>query len=483
MLDSIHSILIVDDDPMNAKLMEKLIQKMGMRSEWVEGGRAALTRLKDKTKDPIHVILLDLMMPDMDGMATMRGILRDNPHIPIIFLTSHNDVETATQAIRAGAYDYMTKPFDAQKLMVTIKNALKLHLMAQRAAPAKWTAPDEGLRFTDLIGAERGLRYVIDVASRVAGTDLPILIMGETGTGKEVLARAIHGESNRSAGPFVAVNCGAIPEHLIESTLFGHEKGAFTGATEKSAGKFRAAEGGTLFLDEIGEMPLSAQTRLLRVLQEQKIDPVGAARPISINVRIIAATNRDLPARVAGGTFREDLYFRLNVMPLILPPLRERAEDLPDLAQHLMTLFTTREGLPPRTLAPAALASLKHHTWPGNVRELENILRRAIVLSDHEPLTPQDITPLLNTSPASTALPIITPATPEDKDISARLTPALDPQGTLSLKGPNGTFKSLDQIEQEVMENAIKQAGGNMALAARMLGIGKATLYRKRRER
>jgi DNA-binding NtrC family response regulator len=326
-------ILIVDDDPAQRRILEETIKRFGFETRTCGSGEQAIQILEGPEHSQVGLVLLDLVMPGMDGMAVLDRIGRVAGMPPIIVQTAHGSIETAINAMRRGAVDFVVKPASPERLDVSIKSALKIEALADEINRIKKTV-DGTLTFGDLVLRGEAMKRVITLGKRAAASNIPVLIEGESGVGKELIARAIQGESDRAGKPFITVNCGAIPENLIESILFGHEKGAFTGAVDKRMGKFQEADGGTLFLDEVGELPLDAQVKLLRALQEGEIDPVGAKRPVKVNFRLISATNRDMIQQVKDGKFREDLYYRLNVFPIFVPPLRERVEDIPALARH-----------------------------------------------------------------------------------------------------------------------------------------------------
>lgn len=462
-----QTVLIIEDDPVQATLARKLVEKTGRHAHISPTGQTGLAHLRDPHHAPIALILLDMLLPDTDGLTVMRQAMQSHPHLPVVFLTGVENTEKVVAAMRLGAFDYITKPFDPTRLSLTIDNALRFGALQRDVDRLKW---HEGgtLHFTDLVGHNGDLSDAVEVGQRVASTNAPVLILGETGVGKEVFARALHGHSKRAQKPFIAINCGAIPENLIESILFGHERGAFTGATERALGKFREAEGGTIFLDEIGEMPPASQVRLLRVLQEGTVEPVGAARPTKIDVRIISATHRDLTTDITRGRFREDLYYRLNVVPVTLPPLRHRPHDIGPLAIHFLARFGDELGRPGLVLSPAAIEALIEHPWPGNVRQLENTLRRAAILTDHAELTSDDLdlTQIIPTQEIQ--LPITTKSTQEHVSLTH-----------ISLYDTTGALRPLADVESAVLYAALQAHHGNMTTTAKALGIAKSTLYRK----
>src|SRR4051794_39338945 len=376
------TILIADDDPVQRRLLEAMVKRFGYGATVVEGGEAALRELDGGDFD---LLILDLVMPDLDGMGVLGRMREKGQETPVIVQTAHGSIDAVISAMRAGAADFVVKPVGAERLQVSIRNAMKsraleseVRLLTRRASGT--------LGFRDLVTRSQEMNRVIRLGERGAASGIPILIEGESGVGKEVLARAIQGASDRRSKPFVAVNCGALPANLVESILFGHERGAFTGATDRHVGKFVEAHGGTLFLDEVGELPLDLQVKLLRAIQEGEVDPVGAKRPVKTDFRLISATNQNLIELVKQGRFREDLYYRLHVFPILMPPLRSRREDIPDLARHFMARFAAEEGRKLRSITPEALALLSAYDWPGNVRQLENVMFRAVVLADGDEL-------------------------------------------------------------------------------------------------
>ncbi|HSC60519.1 MAG TPA: sigma-54 dependent transcriptional regulator, partial [Rhizomicrobium sp.] len=348
-----QTILIVDDDPVQRRLLEAAITRSGMTVVTAPGGQPALDLLSSPRGDQISLMLLDLVMPDMDGLQVMEKMRGQHPDLPVIVLTAKGGIDSAVEAMRAGASDFLVKPASPERITVSIRNALKIGTLTGEVTRLK-KKTENRLVFEDLIATSGEMKQVIRLGQRAAQSNIPILVEGESGAGKELIARAIQGSSERAGKPFITVNCGAIPENLIESILFGHEKGSFTGASDKHLGKFQEADGGTLFLDEIGELRLDMQVKLLRALQEGEVDPVGSKRPVKVDVRIISATNRDLAERVREGLFREDLYYRLNVFPIFVPPLRQRREDVPALARHFIARFAAEENKAVAGLTPEA---------------------------------------------------------------------------------------------------------------------------------
>src|ERR1700675_3847576 len=375
------SILIADDDAVARRLVENMVQKCGYETIVVDSGDAAIAMLTAPDAPVIDAVVLDLVMPGLDGMGVLAKIREAGLGVPVIVQTAHGGIDNVVSAMRAGAQDFVVKPVGIERLQVSLRNALNASALKGELQRIRHSREGR-LTFADIISRSGTMAGVLPTAKKAAASTIPVLIEGESGVGKELFARAIHGSGERKSKPFVAVNCGAIPDNLVESILFGHEKGAFTGATERHTGKFVEASGGTLFLDEVGELPLAAQVKLLRAIQDGEVEPVGARKPVKVDVRIISATNRDLIAVVRYGRFREDLYYRLCVFPVSVPPLRERTEDIPHLIRHFLLRFAAEEGKRVRTVSAEALALLMGFSWPGNVRQLENAIFRAVVLAE-----------------------------------------------------------------------------------------------------
>lgn len=467
----VKSVLIVDDDPTQRRLLQAVIEKQGFRAETAESGEDALDRI---ASGGVDVMLLDLIMPGMDGMETLEAVQHKNPDLPVIVLTASGGIETVVAAMRGGAADFFVKPASPERITVSIRNALKVQNLSGEVK--RLTKKVEGrLGFSDMIAGAPAMQQVVRLGERAAQSDIPILITGESGVGKELVAQSIMAASKRAGEPFVAVNCGAIPENLVESTLFGHEKGAFTGAVGKHAGKFQEADGGTLFLDEIGELPLDMQVKLLRALQEGEVDPVGSKRPVKVNVRIISATNRDLAEQVAAGQFREDLFYRLNVFPIEVPSLKERKEDVPALVRHFIGRFNAQEDKSIMDAAPETHALLSSYDWPGNVRQLENSVFRAVVLADTDYLKPEDFPQISGLTPS-----IETEAPVTGADVLADVAAGF--AAPVEIMDDGGHLRSLEDIERDLIEFAIENYAGRMSEVARRLGVGRSTLYRKVRE-
>jgi DNA-binding NtrC family response regulator len=482
-------ILIVDDEPVQRRLLEAAVSRMGFEPVCVDGGQAALNAF-DGASD-ISVVILDLVMPDIDGMTVLARMRERGVDVPVIVQTAQGGIDTVISAMRAGAFDFAVKPVSPERLHVSITNALKVEALEGEVKRAR-RATSGTLTFADIATRSAAMDRVLRLGEKASQSNIPIIIEGESGAGKEIIARAIQGSGKRRGKPFVTVNCGAIPENLVESVLFGHEKGSFTGATDKHGGKFAEADGGTLFLDEIGDLPLDAQVKLLRAIQTGEIDPVGSRKTTKVDIRLISATHRNLLELVKEGKFREDLYYRLNVFPIHLPPLRERVEDIPGLARHFMTRFAAEEGRKGlNALHPQTIAMLQAYAWPGNVRQLENAVFRAVVLSEHAELMPSDFPQVMaQISPIEAAL-AARPETGANIDAHAQ-TPmigglgwpagAAPSYGMLSQVDDSGAMREMAALEEEIIRFAILHHKGQMSEVARRLGIGRSTLYRKLRE-
>jgi|SoiMethySBSTD1v2_1073268.scaffolds.fasta_scaffold02886_2 DNA-binding NtrC family response regulator len=491
-------VLVVDDDPAQRRILEETIKRLGFETRTAGSGEQALQILEGPDRSAVSLVLLDHVMPGMDGMEVLKRLAAKSGTPPIIMQTAHGSIDAAISAMRAGAVDFVVKPTSPDRLEVSINSALKIEALQGEIARIKKKA--EGtLTFADLIIGGQAMQRVIALGCRAANSNIPVLIEGESGVGKELIARAIQGESERKTRPFITVNCGAIPENLVESILFGHEKGSFTGAVDKRIGKFQEADGGTLFLDEIGELPLEAQVKLLRALQEGEIDPVGAKRPVKVDFRLVSATNRDMIQLVKDGKFREDLYYRLNVFPIWVPPLRERLEDIPELALHFLSRFAAEEGRRVNGISKEALELLTGYSWPGNVRQLENAMFRAVVLADGPQLTvaefpqiaahvegfraaipaappPVDRRPVI-TGPAMLGAENTVPRTVEVGSTAGS-------KGALGIPAVTdaGEIRSLEAMEADMIRLALGRYRGHMTEVAKRLGIGRSTLYRKMRE-
>jgi DNA-binding NtrC family response regulator len=475
------TVLVVDDDPTQRRLIQAVLEREGFGFAQAESGDAALKHLT--TGGAADVILLDLVMPGLSGQDALKEMRARGFNQPVIVLTATGGVDTVVKAMQAGANDFFVKPASPERILVSLRNALSMGDLRGEVDRLKKHVSHK-TTFADLIGSGPAMSMVKRLGERAAKSSIPVLITGESGVGKELIARAVHGASDRAGKPFIAVNCGAIPENLVESILFGHEKGSFTGASEKHLGKFQEANGGTLFLDEVGELPLDMQVKLLRVLQEGEVDAIGSKRSVKIDVRIVSATNRDLAKAAAEGTFREDLYYRLNVYPIEAPALRERREDIPALVEAFIRRFNVEEGKRVVGAAPETIQLLSAHDWPGNVRQLENAVYRAIVLADAPYLLPHDFPAVSGLAlPAAEAAPM-----PDLSSIAASLPSAAQLMDEVRAEAPvrildgRGHLRTLEDIERDLIQLAIEIYAGHMSEVARRLGIGRSTLYRKVRE-
>ncbi len=469
------SILIVDDDPTQRRLLQAAVERQGFSALTAGDGDQALAILSGPAMGGVDLVLLDLVMPGLSGLDALREMKVRAPDLPVVVLTAHGGIETVVEAMQSGASDFFVKPASPERILVSIRNSLKMTELKGEVSRLKRKAAGQ-VAFEDMIAEAPAMRATVKLAKRAASSNIPVLILGESGVGKELLARAIHGGSDRAGRPFVAVNCGAIPETLVESILFGHERGAFTGAVDRHQGKFQEANGGTLFLDEIGELPLDMQVKLLRALQESEIDPVGGKRPVKVDVRILSATNRDLGVLATEGRFREDLYYRLNVFPIEAPPLRERREDIPALVRHFVRRFNAEEGKALEGASPAALDLLLAYNWPGNVRQLENAIFRAVVLCDEPELSPADFPQLAGMDGEQRRAADL--RFDADRGIEAVAAPV----AALPAFGADGHLRRFEAIERDLIRLALEAYDGHITEVARRLGIGRSTLYRKLRE-
>ena len=473
------TVLIVDDDPTQRRLLQAVVEKSGFSTLQAGDGDSALAMALGAESDKIHVMLLDLVMPGRDGMETLEELAKKRPELPVIVLTGKGSIDAVVKAMQAGARDFVVKPAAPERIIVSIRNALDVNTLVGEVKRLKKTA-EGGLSFDDLIGNASSMRPVVAMGERGARANIPILTTGESGVGKEVIARAIQGASERSDKPFITVNCGAISESLVESILFGHEKGSFTGANSKHLGKFQEAHTGTLFLDEVGELPLEMQVKLLRVLQEGEVDPIGSKRTVPVDVRIISATNRNLGEAVKDGSFREDLFYRLNVFPIAVPPLRDRREDIPALVEHFIKRMNAQERMSVAGMTSETLELLKNFEWKGNVRQLENTIFRAMILSDGHQLQPQDFPQISGMKPG-----LLQPQKDADPITSLSPEQSLTPTQTdqaVTVLDREGHLRTLEEIERDLIAFAIDNYSGHMSEVARRLGIGRSTLYRKVRE-
>ncbi len=441
------NLLVVEDDPDMLALLQEHLQGEGYRVAALTSGREALARLRSEIFD---VVITDLRMPDVDGMEVLRACREIQPEARVILVTAFGTVETAIRAIREGAFDYTTKPFRLEEISLLVAKALDDRRL--RAEYLRLRQEVEGrYRFENLLGKSPSMQAVFSLIQQAAPSDASVLVMGESGTGKELVAKALHYNSPRAKRSFVPVNCAAVPAGLLESELFGHVKGAFTGAVGTRRGLLREAAGGTLFLDEIGDMAPELQAKLLRVIEDKAVRPVGSDETITVDVRVVAATNRDLRAHIQEGKFREDLYYRLAVIPIQLPPLRERREDIPLLAEHFLQQAAAITGKEVRVFAPETMAALLRHPWPGNVRELENVVQRAVALTTADRLLPESL--LLDVGALA----------PTPADLLVRM----------------NSRPTLEKLTQEYIALVLREVGGDKAKAAVILGVSKRTLYRR----
>ncbi|KKZ86873.1 sigma-54-dependent Fis family transcriptional regulator [Rhizobium phaseoli] len=485
-------ILVVEDDPVQRRLLKNAIERHGHVVHQAENGRIGLEMVK-RDSGLFNVIVLDLMMPEMTGLEFLDALHEFGTQIPVIVQTGQGGIETVVQAMRAGAFDFVVKPVSPERIATSISNAMKLDQREVKARAGR-RSRSGSVGFDDIVSASPAMLRVIDLAQRAAQSNIPVVLEGESGVGKELVARAIQSGGERSNKPFVTVNCGAIPHNLVESILFGHEKGAFTGATERHIGKFMEADGGTIFLDEIGDLPLEVQVKLLRAVQQGEIETVGARTAHKVNVRLISATNKDLIEEVKNGHFREDLYYRLNVFPITIPALRKRKEDIPHLVRVFADRFSSEQKNGRRmTVNSGALALLTAYDWPGNIRQLENAIFRAVVLAEGPELTEADFPQIAAQLPEYEVvdhLALVADNTGLDADEAYseeyraspevhhhRLSEASD--NAIASVNPSGDVRKLADVEEELIRFALKFYRGQMSQVARKLGIGRSTLYRK----
>jgi two-component system NtrC family response regulator len=436
------SILLIDDDDSLRRVMEFSLTEAGFRVRAAASGEEGLALLE---KEPFDAAITDITMPGMNGMQVLEKLRLRDAALPVIMITAYGTIESAVSAMKQGAFDYITKPFNRDELRMTLDKALRMRRLERENAALRAEVTDR-YRFEHIVGGSASLKHVLDLAGRAAGSDATVLITGESGTGKELLAKGLHFNSKRAEGPFTAVNCAAIPENLIESELFGHVKGAFTGAVRDKEGRFEQADGGTLFLDEIGELRIDLQAKILRALQERQVDRVGGGKPVPVDVRVVAATNRDVERAVRDGALREDLYYRLSVITLHMPPLRERRDDIPLLVNHFLKKFNKEAEV---GIDAGALAALKAFGWPGNVRELENVIERASVLRRGSVITLEDLPEKL-----------------------AKEKPGIE---SIILNLPEEGI-ALEDLEKSLISKALEKHNNNQTRAAEYLGITRPTL-------
>jgi two-component system, NtrC family, response regulator AtoC len=474
-------ILVADDEQNLRRVLVALLRREGHDVVQAASGLEAIERLAD-----VDVVITDLRMPGADGMEVLRTATKNHPHVPVIMITAYGSVGQAVEAIKAGAFDYIEKPFEQDSIRAIITKAIG-QANANRTAPRSTLyPPSEPLakgRY-GLVGSSDQMHTIFSVIEQVADTPSTVLITGESGTGKELVAKALHEQSSRKGEPFIKINCAAIPKTLMESELFGYEKGAFTGATSSKPGRFELADGGTLFLDEIGEIPVEMQVKLLRAIQESEFERVGGIKTLKVNVRLITATNRDLEQEIQRGNFREDLYYRLNVVPLQIPPLRFRKGDIPLLVEHIIKKFNERLKKNITGIADDALSALEGHSWPGNIRELENVLERTILFCKAERIERADLQlgsggeapPLPRTTSSGAMAPVVDDDDEDDDAVVGELAGS-----------PSGSLKDIvraetSRVERELIVKALEETGGNVTQAARLLKISRKSLQMKMKE-
>ncbi|MBW2368577.1 MAG: sigma-54-dependent Fis family transcriptional regulator [Deltaproteobacteria bacterium] len=443
-------ILVVDDESAHRKMIETVLSSEGYEIHHAEDGLVAVEAVEQRFYD---LILMDIHMSRMDGIEALKRIMEISPNIHIVIMTAYASIDTAVDALKSGAHDYLIKPLDIDEVKILVKKALHHRRVEQENRFLKERL-DDHLNFQNIIGQSRPMRKLFETISLVAPSEATVLITGESGTGKELIANAIHENSLRSNQPFIKVNCAALPETLLESELFGHEKGAFTGAVARKQGRFQLADKASIFLDEIGEMSLTTQVKILRVLQEQEFEPVGGAQTLKVDIRVVAATNKDLAQEITAGRFREDLFYRLNVVTLHVPPLRKRREDIPSLADFFLKRYAEKNRRLIKGFSPRAMDLLMRHLWPGNVRELENVVERAVILAREDTITPAEF-----------------PGTIRDLDIDEEHT-------DIDLK----PGRSLKDIERQMIIRTLEDTGGNRTHAAEILGISRRTIQLKLKE-
>ena len=458
-MGEVKQVLVADDEENLRRVLTAQLQHDGYEVHSVGDGASVLQAMSEHH---IDVLITDLRMPKLDGMKVLKAVSDRYPHVPVIMITAHGTVDTAVEALKLGAFDYVTKPFDQAELRRVVSKAAKTRELSQQHVSGD---PSQRGRYR-IIGQSEPMRAVYDVIEKVADTPSTVLITGESGTGKELIARALHENSARKEKPFVSVNCAAIPPDLLESELFGYERGAFTGAVTSKPGRFELAHGGTLFLDEIAEIPVSMQVKLLRALQEQQFERVGGIKTITVNVRLIAATNRDLKARIADGGFREDLYYRLNVVHVHLPPLRDRPSDIPLLIDHFIQKFNAKLGRAVLSFEPDALEQLIHYDWPGNIRELENVVERCMIFAEDGDVGAAHLPTEVHESDAPGAAGLVA-------GIEAK-------PGETGLK--EAVREATLKLERAFIARALEQTGGNVTHTARLLKISRKSLQNKMKE-
>jgi len=486
-------VLVADDELNMRRVLEAILRREGYEVVTAANGPDAVSEMN---RD-IHTVITDLKMPGLDGMGLLRKLQQDFPEVPVVMITAHGSVESAVEAVKLGAFDYLEKPFEQEQIRQIVAKAMRTHELARRDARPE--EPSGRGRFR-LIGSAPAIRQIFAVVEKVADTPSTVLITGESGTGKELIARALHENSSRHKGPFIKINCAAIPKTLMESELFGYEKGAFTGAVGAKPGRFELAHGGTLFLDEIGEIPVEMQVKLLRVLQESEFERVGGIKTIKVDVRLVTATNRDLAHEIQEEAFREDLFYRLNVVPIHIPPLRERREDIPLLAEHFIAKFNDRLKKQITGITPDAVACLIAYHWPGNIRELENLMERTMLFCEGPLIRARDLPPeMVQHADASGAAatpppppparaPAAPPADADDDDVSGVGVGSSGPTTLTAMPAVSaGSLKEAvraetERVERELIVRALEETNGNVTQAARILKISRKSLQTKMKE-
>ncbi len=464
-------ILVVDDEEGVRWALSKALERAGHRVDLAADGPGGLRAAEHPEVD---LVLLDVRLPGRDGLGVLREIRKRRAELPVIMMTAYGTLQVAVEAMKQGAYDYIGKPFDMDEVLLVVEKALEAQALAREVTRLR-QGVEEPFDLGGIVGGSPAMQQIFKAVGKVAGTDLTVLLRGESGTGKELIARAIHENSRRKGRPFVPVNCAAIPRELLESELFGHEKGAFTGAVMARRGRFEQAEGGTVFLDEIGDMDLSLQTKLLRVLQERRIERLGSEGSTPVDVRIVAATNQDLEAAVARRTFREDLFYRLNVVTIHLPPLRDRREDIPALSNHFLAVFAREQGAEPKVFSDEAAQLLLAYAWPGNVRELENVAKRAAALAPTQLILPEHLPDAARPGPAPSEATPSAASFPVDW-LRAELSRLQD------IRDGRLHQHIADCVERPLIELILRRTGGNQVKAAELLGINRNTLRKRIRE-
>ena len=446
-----ETILVVDDEKNIRTALAGILEDEGYRPIFAKDGLEALDMAKKENPD---LVLLDIWMPRLDGLEALQALREFHPRLTVVMMSGHGTIETAVKSTKLGAYDFIEKPLSLEKVLVTVKNGLDVGRLKAENDTLRTVA----FKGHDMVGKTPAILQLQEQVRRVAATNASVLITGENGTGKELVARAIHHWSPRKEKPFVEINCAAIPEELIESELFGHEKGAFTGAVAQKKGKFDLADGGTIFLDEIGDMSLKTQAKVLRILQERTFERVGGTKTIEVDVRIVAATNKDLPGEIRTGNFREDLFYRLNVVPFTVPPLRERRDDIPLLVEHFLAIFAKREGQERKRMLPETVEILKGYDWPGNVRELRNIIERLVIMTPGKVITPDQVPDSIGSPTAS------------------REGHGHHPGGALEM---NSLREAREEFEREFIIQKLEENGWNISRTAEAIELERSNLYRK----